>query len=121
MRTIIAAAALALAMLAGPALADYPRTTTEEGLRAFIEGLRGGGYDPQDVNRRVAGWLDRNSGRMADVLRKVGAVKSVRFIETVERRRTDIYIVEFEEWPAIWSFGRSLDSGKIRHFRYCRL
>lgn len=115
-KSLLAASAVLIAW-AMPAFADMPRMTTDDGLRAFIEGLRSGEYDPNDVHSGVARWIDKNSGKVQGWLDEAGAIKTIYFVATDERRRSDIYVVQFEDRWGVWLLARSTRN-KIRMFRY---
>lgn len=97
MRTLIAA----LLILAAVPAAAMPRTTTEEDLRQFIEGLRTCQYDENDVTSRIAKSIHRHCETVKEWFDEVGEIVSIRFIATNDKRRADLYLVVFEHrWAA---------------------
>ena len=107
--------------LAGGAAADGPRTTSDQELRAFIEDLRECSYSRDDVTDRIAKAIEKHCERQKDHLYEYGALKSVRFLGAHQRRRADMYLVEFENHYVVWLIGRTGSGEKIRYYRYLRL
>ena len=110
--------AVVLAVLSSPAAAEGTRTTTDDGLRALIEDLRECRYDRDKVTERIAKAIEKWCERTKEHLDEYGSVKSVRFLGIHQRRRADMYLVEFENRYVVWTFGRTRSGKKIRYYRY---